>query len=131
MRFMMFMLPDMPGQADPESPQLPTADAAVTMGKYNDELTKAGVLLSLDGLHPQWEGTRVAFSGGKRTVIDGPFTEAKEAIGGYWLIQVKSKEEAIEWAKRVPTVDGDFTIEVRQVFDIEDFPLDVQKAVRG
>ena len=102
MRFMMFMLPEMPGQADPESPQLPTADAAVTMGKYNDELTKAGVLLSLDGLHPQWEGTRVAFSGGKRTVIDGPFTEAKEAIGGYWLIQVKSKEEAIEWAKRVP-----------------------------
>ena len=119
MRFMMFMLPDMPGQADPESPQLPTADAAVTMGKYNDELTKAGVLLSLDGLHPQWEGTRVAFSGGKRTVIDGPFTEAKEAIGGYWLIQVKSKEEAIEWIKRAPFSDEE--IEIRQVFELSDF----------
>jgi hypothetical protein len=128
MRFMMFMLPDMPGQADPESPQMPTAEAVSAMSKYNDELTKAGVLLSLDGLHPQWEGARVSFSGGRSTVIDGPFTEAKEAIGGYWLIQVKSKEEAIEWAKRVPAVDGDFTIEVRQVFDMEEFPPDVQEA---
>ena len=125
MRFMMFMLPNIEAEAG----QMPTAEAVAAMSKYNDELTKAGVLLSLDGLHPQIEGTRVAFSGGKKTVIDGPFTEAKEAIGGYWLIQVKSKEEAIEWAKRVPAVDdGDFTIEVRQVFDMEEFPPDVQKA---
>lgn len=128
MRFMMFMLPNMDGQIDPEARGMPTADEVAEMSRYNDELAKSGVLLELDGLHPQWEGTRVAFSGGKKTVIDGPFTEAKEAIGGFWIIEVKSKEEAIEWAKRVPTVDGDFTIEVRQIFDMDEFPPDVQKA---
>ena len=88
-------------------------------------------MLAGEGLHPQSEGARVTYSGGKRTVIDGPFTEAKEAIGGYWMIQVKSKEEAIEWAKRVPAVDdADFTIELRQVFDMDEFPPDVQKAAR-
>jgi hypothetical protein len=132
MRFMMFMLPNLESDADWVAStgvhEAAAAEAVATMGKYNDALTKAGVLLSLDGLHPQGEGTRVAFSGGKGTVTDGPFTEAKEMIGGYWLIQVKSKEEAIEWAKRVPTVGGDFTIEVRQVFDMEEFPPDVQAA---
>ena len=130
MRFMMFMLPNEPGQIDPAAPQVPTAEAVGEMSKYNQELEKAGVLLSLDGLHPQNEGTRVVCKGGKRTVIDGPFTEAKEAIGGYWLIQAKSKEEAVEWAKRVPVVHDDFTIEVRQVFDMEEFPPDVQAAAR-
>jgi hypothetical protein len=125
MRFMMFMLPNL----EPEDYGVPTAEAVAEMSKYNDELTKAGVMLAGEGLHPPEEGTRVAYSGGTRTLIDGPFTEAKEAIGGYWMIQVKSKEEAIEWAKRVPAVqNGDFTIELRQVFDMEEFPPDVQKA---
>jgi hypothetical protein len=128
MRYMMFMLPNMDGQIDPEARGMPTADEVAAMTKYNDALVKSGVLLQGEGLHPQWEGTRVAFSGGKGTVIDGPFTEAKEAIGGYWIIQVKSKEEAVEWAKRVPTVGGDFTIELRQIFDMDEFPPDVQKA---
>jgi hypothetical protein len=130
MRFMMFMLPNEPGQLDPSAPQMPDAESVAEMAKYNQELEKAGVLLSLDGLHPQNEGTRVVCTGGKRTVIDGPFTEAKEAIGGYWMIQAKSKEEAIEWAKRVPVVHDDFTIEVRQVFDMEEFPPDVQAAAQ-
>jgi hypothetical protein len=135
MRFMMFMLPNLESDADwlalSGVHDAPTAEAVAKMGKYNDALTKAGVLLSAEGLHPQTEGTRVTFSGGKGTVTDGPFTEAKEMIGGYWLIRVESKEEAIEWAKRVPTVGGDFTIEVRQVFDMEDFPPDAQAAAGG
>lgn len=130
MRFMMFMLPGDRAQIDLELPDVPTAEAVAEMSKYNEELTKAGVLLDGTGLHPQHEGTRVSFSGGKRTVTDGPFTEAKEAIGGYWLIQVKSKEEAVEWAKRVPVVDGDFTIELRQLFEMEEFPPDVQAAAQ-
>jgi hypothetical protein len=125
MRFMMFMLPNL----EPKDYGVPTAEGVAEMSKYNDELLKAGVRLAAEGLHAQSEGARVAYSGGKRTVIDGPFTEAKEAIGGYWMIQVKSKEEALEWAKRVPAIDGgDFTIEVRQVFDMDEFPPDVQKA---
>lgn len=99
------------------------------MTKYNRELTKAGVLLALDGLHPPSMGARVTFSGGKATVTDGPFAEAKEVLGGYWLIQVKSKAEAIEWAKRAPMPDGEF-IEVRQVQELEDFPPDVQKVAQ-
>jgi len=94
------------------------------MGKYNDELMKAGVLLDLTGLHPSSKGARIKFSGGKRTVIDGPFAETKELIGGYWLIQVKSKQEAIEWATRVPCPHGEGgegEIEIRQVFELEDF----------
>ena len=128
MRFMMFMLPNL----EPEDYGVPTAEAVAEMSKYNDELLKAGVMLAGEGLHPPEEGARVAYSGGKRTVTDGPFTEAKEAIGGYWMIQVKSKEEAIEWAKRVPAIDdADFTIELRQVFEMEEFPPDVQKATGG
>jgi hypothetical protein len=132
MRFMMFMLPNEPGQIDPNAPQVPTAEAASEMTKYNDELVKAGVMLDGVGLHPQNEGVRVTYSGGKRTVIDGPYTEAKEAIGGYWIIQTKTKDEAIEWAKRVPQVgDTDFTIEVRQIFEMDEFPADVQAAAQS
>jgi hypothetical protein len=122
MRFMMFMLPNIPTEGD----WTPSAEAVAEMSKYNDQLSKAGVLLALDGLHAQAEGARVEFAGGKTTVIDGPFTETKEMIGGYWLIQVKSQDEAIEWAKRCPA-DG-CMIEVRQVFELDEFPPDVQAA---
>jgi len=103
------------------------------MMKYNESLQKAGVLLALDGLHPPSMGARVSFPGGKPRVADGPFAEAKEVVGGYWMIQVKSKEEAIEWAKRVPFQmlpqnDGTAEIELRQMFEITDFP-DVPPAV--
>jgi len=97
------------------------------MMKYNEELAKAGVLISLDGLHPTSKGARITFPGGKAKVTDGPFTESKEVLGGYWMIQVKSREEAIEWAKKIPAGDAKF-VEVRQVFEITDFPEDVQKA---
>src|SRR5689334_9995343 len=100
------------------------------MTKYNDSLSKAGVLLSLDGLAPPATAVRVKFGGGKTKVVDGPFTESKELVGGYWMIQVKSQEEAIEWAKRAPMLDGD-VIEVRRVTEIEDFPPDVRKAAAG
>ncbi|MEX2254166.1 MAG: YciI family protein [Acidimicrobiia bacterium] len=128
MRFMLFMLPNIEtGGGD----FTPTAEAVAEMTKYNQELEKSGVLLEAEGLHSQEEGARVTHERGKVTVIDGPFTEAKEAIGGYWMIQAKSKEEAIEWAKRVPSVQGDpFTIEVRPVFDMEEFPPDVQAAAQ-
>jgi len=98
--------------------------------KYNETLQKAGVLLSLDGLHPASEGARVSFAGGKPKVTDGPFAEAKEVLGGYWMIQVNSKEQAIEWAKRCPASDNE-VIEVRQVFEMAEFPADVQKAAAG
>jgi hypothetical protein len=99
------------------------------MMKYNEQLQKAGVLLALDGLHPPSVGARVTFAGGEAKVTDGPFTEAKEVVGGYWMIQVKSREEAIEWATRCP--GDDCTIEVRQVQELSDFPADVQKAAAG
>jgi hypothetical protein len=97
------------------------------MMKYNAALQKAGVLLALDGLHPPSTGARVSFSGGKPKVTDGPFAEAKEVVGGYWMIQVKSKEEAIEWAKRCPASDNE-VIEIRQVQEFAEFPPDVQEA---
>jgi len=121
---MMFMMPNIPVEGE----WMPTAEAMAEMTKYNETLTKAGVLLDLDGLHPQHEGARVEFSKGKSSVIDGPFTEAKEMIGGYWLIQAKSKEEAVEWAKRCPA-DG-CMIEVRQVFEMDEFPPDVQAVAK-
>jgi hypothetical protein len=105
----------------------PGVDDVAKMMKYNEDLSKAGVLISLDGLQPAAKGARVSFSGGKPKVTDGPFTKAKEVLGGYWMIQVKSKEEAVEWAKRCPVRSGD-VIEVRQVFEMSDFPPDVQKA---
>ena len=115
MRFMMVMKPNID-----EENWKPTAEAVASMSKYNEQLSQAGVLLALDGLQPPSKGARVAFSGGKPTVTDGPFTESKELIGGYWLIQAKSKEEAVEWATRCPAADGD-VIEVRQVYELSDF----------
>jgi len=98
------------------------------MMKYNEELQKAGVLLALDGLHPPSEAARVSFAGGTPTVLDGPFAEAKEVVGGYWMIQVRSRDEAIQWATRCPAGPNE-TIEVRQVFEMSEFPPDVQEAV--
>jgi hypothetical protein len=121
MRFMMRVK----GNKDSEAGVMPSEKLLAAMGKYNEELLKAGVLLDLSGLQPSSKGARIKFSGGKRTVIDGPFTEAKELIAGFWLIQVKSKEEAIEWAKRVPFEADDrgreAEIEIRQLFELEDF----------
>jgi hypothetical protein len=125
MRFMMIMIPNIADEAD----WAPDPAAVAAMSKYNEELTKAGVLLGLDGLHPASKGARVGFSQGRATVTDGPFTEAKEVIGGYWLIQAKSREEAVEWATRCPAADGD-VIEVRQVYEMSDFPQEVQEAAR-
>ena len=124
-RFMMLVIPKAYENAAADF--VPPADLVAKMTKYNESLTKAGVLLGLDGLHPPVKGTRVKFAGGKPKTIDGPFTESKELIGGYWMIQVKSRAEAIEWAKRAPMLDGDI-IEVRQVQEIEDFPEDVRRA---
>jgi hypothetical protein len=125
MRFIMMMIPNIADEAD----WAPDPEAVAAMSKYNEELTKAGALLALDGLQPASKGARVRFSGGRATVTDGPFTEAKEMIGGYWLIQAKSREEAVEWASRCPAADGD-VIEVRQVYEMSDFPTEVQEAAR-
>ncbi len=113
-------------KGDPEPGRMPSEELLAAMGKYNEELAKAGALLDLSGLHPSADGARVKFSGGKRTVVDGPFTESKELIAGYWIIQVKSKEEAIEWAKRVPfEAGGEYgqagEIEIRQIFELDEF----------
>ena len=115
MRFMMIVK----ASKDSEAGALPTEEQLAEMGKYNEELVKAGMLLAAEGLQASSKGARVRFSGAKRSVINGPFTETKELIAGFWLIQAKSKEEAIEWAKHVPFEDGE--IEVRQVFELEDF----------
>ncbi|HZR35992.1 MAG TPA: YciI family protein [Nevskia sp.] len=128
MRFMMLMIPKGYETATPGT--MPDAKAVEAMMKYNEELQKAGVLLALDGLHPPSMGARVSFRNGRATVTDGPFAEAKEVLGGYWMIQVKSREEAIAWAMRCPGGDNE-TIEVRQVQEFEDFPADVQKAAAG
>jgi hypothetical protein len=125
MRFMMLMIPNV---ADED--WMPGPEAVAAMTKYNAELTNAGVLLALDGLHPASTGARVAFAGGRGTVTDGPFTEAKEVVGGYWLIDVGSRDEAVEWARRCPGADGD-VIEVRQVFELSDFPPEVQAAAQA
>jgi hypothetical protein len=111
-----------------EQGQMPDAKLVGQMMKYNEELAKAGVLLSLDGLHPSSKGARVTWdAAGKPIVTDGPFTESREIIGGYWVIQVKSREEAVEWARRVPSADAR-KVELRQIFEMTDFPADVQKA---
>jgi hypothetical protein len=133
MRFMMFMIPDVyqGGKGKRVGADFtPPADAVEAMMKYNEELAKAGHLISLDGLHPVEKGARVSFSKGKPTVTDGPFIESKEVFGGYWMVQFKSKEEAVAWAKRVPAADGD-TIEIRQVFDVSDWPEDARKAAES
>ena len=118
MRFMMLMIPKGYETAKPGT--IPSDEAMTAMVQYNESLQEAGVLLALDGLHPPSMGARVSFSGGKPTVRDGPFAEAKEVLGGYWMIQVKSREEAIEWAKSCPASDNE-VIEIRQVQEIEDF----------
>ncbi|MEP6783434.1 MAG: YciI family protein [Acidobacteriota bacterium] len=128
MRFMMLVIPKGYEKAAPDT--MPDADQVAEMMKYNESLAKAGVLLSLDGLLPPSAGVRVSFTAGKPKVTDGPFAEAKECVGGYWMIQVKSREEAIEWAKRAPMSDNEI-IEVRQVQEMADFPADVQAAASG
>jgi hypothetical protein len=118
MRFMILVK----ANKDTEAGVLPSTELLTEMGKYNEELVKAGVLLAGEGLQPSSKGARVKFSGAKRTVIDGPFAEVKELIAGFWLIDVKSKEEAIEWVKRIPNPTGEESeIEIRQVFEAEDF----------
>lgn len=120
MRFMMIVK----ATKESESGVMPSQEMLATMGKYNEELMKAGVLIDLSGLKPTSKGFRIKYSGGKKTVIDGPFSETKELIAGYWVIQVKSREEALEWAKRVPNPAGegrDAEVEVRQFFEMEDF----------
>jgi hypothetical protein len=128
MRFMMLMIPK--GYENAKPGTVPDAKLVAAMMKYNESLQKAGVLLALDGLHPPSVGVRVSFSGGKPKVTDGPFAEAKEVLGGYWMIQVKSKEEAVEWASRCPGSDNE-VIEVRQVQEMSDFPADVKEAAAG
>jgi hypothetical protein len=123
MRFMMIMIPDV--YSKPIAPDfMPDMEAIKKMGEYNEELRRAGVLLTLDGLTPPSAGARVSFAGGKAKVTDGPFPGSKEAVGGYWMIQVKSRDEAIEWAKRCPAGAND-VIEVRQVHEMEDFGPEV------
>jgi hypothetical protein len=128
MRFMMLMIPRGYEKAAPGT--VPDAKAVAAMMKYNESLEKAGVLLALDGLHPPSMGARVSFAGGKPKVTDGPFIEAKEVVGGYWMIEVRSKEEAIQWASRCPGSENE-VIEIRQVQEMSDFPPDVQKAAAG
>lgn len=128
MRFMMLMIPKGYEKAAPGT--MPDAKAVEAMMKYNEELQKAGVLLGLDGLHPPSMGARVSFAAGKPSVTDGPFIESKEVLGGYWMIQVNSQEEAIEWAKRCPGSDNE-VIEIRRVQEFDDFPAAVQKAAAG
>src|SRR5437667_5069832 len=127
MRFMVMVK----ANKDSEAGVLPDQKLLTEMGKYNEELVKAGVLLAAEGLQPSSKGARVKFSGTKRTVIDGPFTEAKELIAGFWLIQVKSKHEAIEWVKRCPNpFEGESEIEIRQVFEADDFGAELTPELR-
>ena len=127
MRFMMIMIPKGYERAEPGA--MPEADAVAAMMEYNEALHKAGVLLALEGLHPPSMGARVSFSEGRPVVTDGPFAEAKEVVGGYWMIEVGSRREAIEWASRCPAAENE-VIEVRQVQEMDDFPPDVQEALR-
>jgi hypothetical protein len=128
MRFMMLMIPGGYASAAPDA--MPSAEGVAAMMKYNEELKKAGVLLALEGLHPPASGTRVSFKGGKPTAVDGPFAEVKEVLGGYWMIDVRSREEAVEWARRCPAGDSD-VIEIRRVHEMSEFPEDVQKMAEG
>src|ERR1700748_902215 len=125
MRFMMLMIPK--GYETAAAGTMPAAEDVAPMMRYNESLKKAGVLLSLDRLHPPSMGARVTFPSGKPVVTDGPFPEAKEVLGGYWMIQVRSREEAIEWAKRCPGSPNE-TIEVRQVQEMEDFNEEIRKS---
>ena len=120
MRFMMLVK----ASKESEAGVMPSRELVAAMGKYNEELINAGAMLAGDGLHPSSKGARVKFQNGKTIVIDGPFAETKELLAGYWVIQVKSKEEALEWAKRIPFCEGE-EVEIRQLFDASDFPADI------
>jgi len=127
MRFMILLKAD----KSTEAGIMPSEQLLADMGRYNEELVKAGVLLAAEGLQPSSKGARVRFSGSKRSVIDGPFSETKELIAGFWLIQVKSKEEAIEWVKRCPNpLEGEAEIEIRQVFEAQDFGAEFTPELR-
>jgi hypothetical protein len=116
---------------DSEAGVMPSEQLLTEMGQFNEELVKAGIMLAAEGLHPSSKGARIRFSGSKRTVIDGPFAETKELIAGFWLWQVKSKEEAIEWVKRCPNPHaGESEIEIRQVFEAEDFGAEFTPELR-
>jgi hypothetical protein len=128
MRFMMLMIPKGYESAAPGT--MPDAKAVEAMMKYNEELQNAGVLLALEGLHPPSMGARITFAGGKPKVTEGPFADVREVLGGYWMIEVKSRDEAIEWASRCPASENEI-IEVRQVQEFADFPPDVQDAAAG
>jgi hypothetical protein len=128
MRFMMLMIPGGYETAAPGT--MPPAEAVAAMMRYNDALKEAGVLVTLDGLHPPSMGARVSFAGGTPVVTDGPFTESKEVLGGYWMIEVASRAEAIAWAKRCPASNNE-VIEIRQVQEMADFPPDIQQAAAG
>jgi hypothetical protein len=129
MRFMMIVK----ANKDSEAGIMPSTEELIEMNKYNEELIKAGVMLAGEGLHASSKGARVSFSGDKRTVIDGPFSETKELIAGFWIIQVRSKEEAVEWARRIPHASGspDMEIELRQVFDSADFAPQLEGSEEG
>ena len=128
MRFMMLMIPSnqVPDDKNPEKGAMPNDEDIARMMKYNEEMVKAGILLQGEGLHSSAKGARVTWSGGKPVVTDGPFAEAKEIIGGFWMIRVNSKDEAVAWAKRCPVGDG-VTIELRQVFEPEEFGPEVAR----
>ena len=127
MRFMVMVR----ANQESEAGVLPSEELLTAMGRYNEELVKAGVLLAAEGLQPSAKGARIKFSGSKRTVVDGPFAEAKELIAGFWLWQCRSREEAIEWAKRCPNpTDGDSEIEIRQVFEADDFGAELTPELR-
>ena len=127
MRFMVMVK----ATKDSEAGVLPDKKLLADMGKFNEELVKAGVMLAGEGLQPSWKGARVRFSGAKRTVIDGPFAETKELVAGFWLWQVKSKEEAIEWVKRCPNPHNEETeVEIRQIFEAEDFGAELTPELR-
>jgi hypothetical protein len=130
MQFMVLMIPGVyqGNKADPGF--RPDPEKMARMGRFNEELQKAGALLSLNGLHPLTTGTRLTYSKGKASVTDGPFVEAKEVLGGYWLLEASSKQQVIDWMKRCPADDGD-TIEIRQVFELADFPIKVQEAANA
>ncbi len=127
MRFMLFIHPGLPPST--EENVIPSREAIETMSRYNRQLREAGVLLDVNGLHSPSEAVRISFPGGKPQVVDGPFAETKELVGGYWIIDVKSKAEVIEWAKRCPIDAEGPMIEVRQIFEISDFPPELREAV--
>jgi hypothetical protein len=119
--------PDTPASERAGEDFAPRAEELAPMGKFNDDLENAGMLITVDGLHPLFRGARVAFAKGKATVTDGPFIETKDVIGGFWILQANSKQEVVEWAQRCPALDGD-VIEIRQIFEMSDLSPDVQQA---